>query len=122
MGGALQLQVTDTKSIEALDDCVFEGLVMRPRVFLKGGHLFPEAALLIGRGASITSSSRLASEKICSANRPDLIWSWHEGEWWPDPGSNQGHADFQSAALPTELSGHDLQEGGGGSNGGVSGF
>ena len=25
-------------------------------------------------------------------------------EWWClDPGSNQGHADFQSAALPTEL-------------------
>ena len=28
-------------------------------------------------------------------------------EWWClDPGSNQGHADFQSAALPTELSRH----------------
>jgi hypothetical protein len=25
--------------------------------------------------------------------------------WCPDPESNQGHADFQSAALPTELSG-----------------
>jgi hypothetical protein len=26
--------------------------------------------------------------------------------WWPEPESNQRHADFQSAALPTELSGH----------------
>ncbi len=26
-------------------------------------------------------------------------------KWCPDPESNQGHADFQSAALPTELSG-----------------
>gem|GEM_PF-5300633 len=25
-------------------------------------------------------------------------------EWWLEPGSNQRHADFQSAALPTELS------------------
>jgi hypothetical protein len=26
--------------------------------------------------------------------------------WWPVSESNQGHADFQSAALPTELTGH----------------
>jgi hypothetical protein len=26
-------------------------------------------------------------------------------EWWPGPESNQRHADFQSAALPTELPG-----------------
>ena len=26
-------------------------------------------------------------------------------EWWPDPESNWGHKDFQSFALPTELSG-----------------
>ena len=29
-------------------------------------------------------------------------------QWWLDPGSNWGHADFQSAALPTELSSHRL--------------
>ncbi len=33
----------------------------------------------------------------------------HEGgfseEWCPDSESNQGHGDFQSPALPTELSG-----------------
>ena len=29
-----------------------------------------------------------------------------EGEaWWPDSESNRGHKDFQSFALPTELSG-----------------
>ena len=50
---------------------------MRPRAFLKGGHLFFEAALLIGRGARTTSSSRLASGKTCSANRPELRWIWH---------------------------------------------
>ena len=26
--------------------------------------------------------------------------------WWPRPGSNRRHADFQSAALPTELPSH----------------
>ena len=28
------------------------------------------------------------------------------GEWWPRTESNHRHADFQSAALPTELLGH----------------
>ena len=26
-----------------------------------------------------------------------------EKKWWLDPGSNRGHTDFQSVALPTEL-------------------
>ena len=30
----------------------------------------------------------------------DFIW------WWPEVELNHRHADFQSAALPTELSGH----------------
>ena len=29
-----------------------------------------------------------------------------EKKWWLDPGSNRGHTDFQSVALPTELSSH----------------
>ncbi len=33
----------------------------------------------------------------------------NEGKiWWPNLELNQGHADFQSAALPTELFGHAL--------------
>ena len=27
-------------------------------------------------------------------------------KWWLDPESNRGHTDFQSVALPTELSSH----------------
>jgi hypothetical protein len=30
--------------------------------------------------------------------------------WWPGSESNQRHADFQSAALPTELPGHEERE------------
>ena len=30
-------------------------------------------------------------------------------EWWPISESNQGHSDFQSLALPTELTGHLLE-------------
>ena len=32
-----------------------------------------------------------------------MAWRW---KWCPEPESNQRHADFQSAALPAELSGH----------------
>ena len=28
------------------------------------------------------------------------------GKWWPRPGSNRRHTDFQSVALPTELPSH----------------
>lgn len=30
--------------------------------------------------------------------------------WWPEAESNHRHDDFQSSALPTELSGHFLNE------------
>ena len=30
--------------------------------------------------------------------------------WCPDPDLNQGHEDFQSSALPTELSGQFVQQ------------
>ena len=31
-------------------------------------------------------------------------------KWWPELESNQRHKDFQSSALPTELSGHEKKE------------
>ena len=34
-----------------------------------------------------------------------------ENKWCPEPELNQRHADFQSAALPTELSGHSFKAG-----------
>ena len=31
-------------------------------------------------------------------------------KWWLIPESNRGHEDFQSSALPTELTSHSLRE------------
>ena len=47
---------------------------------------------------------------ICKATRKvTKAVSWFlEKEWCPEPESNQRHADFQSAALPTELSGQPV--------------
>src|SRR5690606_40986445 len=38
--------------------------------------------------------------------REKKTWRCRGFKWCPEPESNQRHADFQSAALPTELSGH----------------
>ena len=35
--------------------------------------------------------------------RPDSV-GWNDEEWWLEPELNQRHKDFQSSALPTELS------------------
>jgi len=35
-------------------------------------------------------------------------FTYGKGKWWLNPDSNWGHADFQSAALPTELFSHPL--------------
>ena len=34
----------------------------------------------------------------------------YKKRWWPISESNQGHTDFQSVALPTELIGHNFKE------------
>lgn len=47
--------------------------------------------------------SRRMAGRICQIVHRAII---KEEKWCPDADSNHGHADFQSAALPTELSGH----------------
>ena len=48
--------------------------------------------------------------KVCS-EFDDNYWSGCEADmrvkWWPEVESNHRHGDFQSPALPTELSGHN---------------
>ncbi len=38
-------------------------------------------------------------------NRCLTAWLYPSKEWWPETESNRRHEDFQSSALPTELSG-----------------
>ena len=49
------------------------------------------------------------AERVRGANAgiptPSTVFHGRE-KWWPGSESNQRHADFQSAALPTELPGH----------------
>ena len=46
--------------------------------------------------------SRLRLEKTLCTRGVQLSWV----KWWPEAESNCRHGDFQSPALPTELSGH----------------
>jgi ribosomal protein L34 len=40
------------------------------------------------------------------------LCKWFSPKWWQDPESNRGHEDFQSSALPTELSCRTKMNGG----------
>ena len=44
---------------------------------------------------------KLGRKKSC-------ITTANSTKWWLNPGSNWGHKDFQSFALPTELSSHQF--------------
>ena len=41
-----------------------------------------------------------------SGTPPEKMTLYRVKKWCPEPESNQPHEDFQSTALPTELSGH----------------
>jgi hypothetical protein len=51
------------------------------------------------------SEKRFEEESVSrkAKNQPVGWFFWNK--WCPDSESNQGHGDFQSPALPTELSG-----------------
>jgi hypothetical protein len=63
-------------------------------------------------------SYEFIATKPCATEVSQGFWGFEEtakyyfyrGKWWPESESNQRHADFQSAALPTELSGRALQK------------
>ena len=51
-------------------------------------------------------SAHCVQREICKEG--SVSWTGIKKKWWQDPESNWGHEDFQSSALPTELSRHHL--------------
>ena len=61
-------------------------------------------ALPLGYGA--VGAANEARTRHLHLGKVALYQMSYTRKWCPGPESNQRHADFQSAALPTELSGH----------------
>ncbi len=57
----------------------------------------------------ITVQARISGGrlKVLGKEKPRFHWGFRGSLWWPRPGSNRRHTDFQSVALPTELPSHD---------------
>ena len=56
-----------------------------------------------------TARGALAGSHDLKTKPPPACTDEGSYEWWPGTESNHRHADFQSAALPTELPGQDRQ-------------
>ena len=56
-------------------------------------------------GKIVTSSQRVARTNSMFTKPSSIDCFWILDGWWPGTESNRRHADFQSAALPTELPG-----------------
>ncbi len=62
------------------------------------------------RGESMKDKSKKSTYSTTFGVDPKKTAPFGSGQkWWPDQESNQGHKDFQSSALPTELSGQKLK-------------
>ena len=46
-------------------------------------------------------------QTVTKENKKSATNSAYFNKWWLNPESNWGHRDFQSLALPAELSSHD---------------
>jgi len=72
-----------------------------------GGEHLKSASRRIERvkNRPVCTNEYTKSTQSVSAGKLRLVVSnWKE--WWPEVESNHRHEDFQSSALPTELSGH----------------
>ena len=63
----------------------------------KGEAFMAEQSPIRACAAGVRRANRLAVKKPAPSGL----------QWWPDAESNCGHKDFQSSALPTELSGRN---------------
>ena len=51
-----------------------------------------------------------ATEEVKNQEKNAINYCVYLQKWWPNPGSNWEHKDFQSFALPVELSGHYIKK------------
>jgi hypothetical protein len=86
--------------------CVSDSQLLRSAQARRGGAEDAFAADSGDRDGAAPSPTRSSSRK--SAQTCNGFGSSETATWWPGAESNHRHADFQSAALPTELPGRTL--------------
>ena len=62
------------------------------------------------RLSSRSDTDLIENHEVVRITLDTFIGAQPQNEWCPGAESNHRHADFQSAALPTELPGHCLTE------------
>ena len=99
------------------DDASYCGTIVKQCFIWKGGfmkHILCLRALLVKHQNIWSGTACHEAHLRCMKRSLFRLHFFLPSEnktkkWWPDPESNWGHGDFQSPALPTELSCH-LQE------------
>ena len=77
------------------------------QTFRKSPHLFFELQCPHSRVGIASGAGNEARTRYLHLGKVALYQMSYARMWCPEPESNQRHEDFQSSALPTELSGHN---------------
>ena len=80
------------------------------QTFRKSPHLFFELQCPHSRVGIASGAGNEARTRYLHLGKVALYQMSYARRWCPEPESNQRHVDFQSTALPTELSGQVSQE------------
>ena len=90
--------------------CHHLGHLYYMQTFRKSLHLFFELRCPHSRVGIASGAGNEARTRYLHLGKVALYQMSYARKWCPEPESNQRHEDFQSSALPTELSGQVSQE------------
>ena len=90
--------------------CHHLGHLYYMQTFRKSPHLFFELRCPHSRVGIASGAGNEARTRYLHLGKVALYQMSYARKWCPEPESNQRHEDFQSSALPTELSGQVSQE------------
>ena len=94
---ALEARVSELETVVTFQEQTISSL---------SSELFIQQEKLKEIDRSLKALVKSYKENIPQASAEHEVPPHYWKEWWPEAASNCRHEDFQSTALPTELSGH----------------